>query len=46
MRATDFAGELMHDFLAARIVPLEPIMAGEKIDIFFVEDGCPLEESA
>jgi hypothetical protein len=41
--AADFAGELVLDRLAGGVVPFEVVVAVGEVDVFFVEDGCPLE---
>ena len=41
--APDFAGELVFSGLGCWIVPLEVMVAVGKIDVIFMEDGCPLK---
>ena len=41
--ARDFAGEFVHAGFLAGFVPAEVVMAVREVDVFFVEDGGPLE---
>ena len=43
--ATNFAGELVLDGLVGWVVPFEVVVAIGEVDVFFVEDGGPLEGS-
>ena len=38
-----FARQFVSGFACLRIVPFEILRAVDEVDIFFVEDGCPLE---
>jgi hypothetical protein len=42
-RAADFAGELVLDGFLGRVVPFKVVVAVGEVDVFFVEDGGPLE---
>jgi hypothetical protein len=42
-RAADFARKLVLDGLLGWVVPLEVVVAVGEVDVFLVEDGCPLE---
>lgn len=42
-RAADFAGEFVLDGFLGWIVPFEIMVAICEVDVFFVEDGSPLE---
>ena len=44
--AADFARELVLDALLRWVVPFEVVVAVEEVDVFFVEDGGPLEGSS
>lgn len=41
--AADLAGELVLDGFVGRVVPFQVVVAVEEVDVFFVEDGGPLE---
>jgi len=41
--AADFAGQLMHGSLLRALVPSEVVDAVSEVNVFFVEDGGPLE---
>jgi len=42
-RAADFARELVLDGFAGGVVPFEVVVAAGEVDVFFVENSCPLE---
>ena len=44
-RAADLAGQLVLGGLGGWVVPLEVVVAVLEVDVFFVEDGGPLEGS-
>jgi len=44
--AADFAGQLVLGGFRGRVVPLEVVVAVLEVDVFFVEDGGPLERSS
>jgi len=41
--APDFAWQAVLGGFRARVVPFEVVVAVGEVDVFFVEDGCPLE---
>lgn len=43
VRAADFAGELVHRGLLRALIPAKVVNALGEVDVFFVEDGSPLE---
>jgi hypothetical protein len=43
--AADFTRELVLDRLGGGVVPFEVVVAVREVDVFFVEDSCPLERS-
>ena len=44
--AGDFAGELVHAGFFGGLVPAEVVVAVGEVNVFFVEDGGPLEGGA
>ena len=44
--AGDFAGELVHAGFFGGLVPAEVVVAVGEVNVFFVEDGGPLERGA
>lgn len=45
-RAADLAGQLVFGGFGGRVVPLEVVVAVFEVDVFFMEDGGPLEGSS
>jgi hypothetical protein len=41
--AADFAGELVLDGFSGGVVPFQVVVAASEVNVFFVENRCPLE---